>query len=230
MISVLIPTYGRPERVRQAITSILNTADFPGRVEILVRVAAEDALAPDYMDNYARGVYRSAKVVKLAGCANYGGGIEELQRLALGGILFAGSDDVLFCTHGWDVMVEDAFAVIGDGLMVAYANNGMSREKCEHFFTTRRWVNTVGYMVWREFRHFCVDQWVEELATGIGRLRFLRSVVVEHMHRKYRKAPNDATYEMVRGATRTSELDNVLYRARAAERAEALARLRAALS
>jgi hypothetical protein len=174
-------------------------------------------------------MFGACRVFYPGGCASYGKGIEFLHPKARGEILFAGTDNVLFRTDGWDIVVRNTFRAQPDGLLVAYANNGMGREKCEHFFTTRKWIDLLGYMVRVEFRHFCVDQWVEELATAINRIVFLRNVVVEHMHKKYGKAADDATYQMVRGNTKTSELDNELYAQLADARAEGLARLKAAL-
>ncbi len=225
MISLLIPTWGRPQRLRDAVDSAIDTADRPDDIEILVRVAKDD---PEH-DRYAALEPMGADVAYLADCNSYGQAIERLQRLAFGEILFAGADDIIFTTRGWDTKVRDAFASVPDQLLVAYANNGQGRRKCEHFFTSRKWVDTVGYMVWPEFRHFCVDQWVEECATAIDRLHFLEDVVVDHRHKKYGKAPNDSTYELVRGATRTSEADNALYAQRGLQREAAVLNLREAL-
>jgi len=224
VISILIPTMGRPARLVQAIDSICATAGCPEAVEILVRVSATDPA----LEGYNAVTRDRADIYTVAGADTYGEGIEFLRTRARGDILFAGADDALFRTPGWDIIVREAFDAVPDGLLVAYANNGLNREKCEHFFTSRRWINTLGYMVWPEFRHFCVDQWVAELATGLGRLQFLRGVVVEHLHKKYGKAPDDATYQLVRGATRTSEKDNELYAQRADVRAHGLRQLQAA--
>ncbi len=225
MISVLVPTWGRPRRLEQMVASVFGTASKPADIEVLVRVSEEDPCAAIYFAEPPSGAHLHA----IWRAQTYGKGIEFLQAKATGDILFAGSDDILFRTEGWDDQVRAAFVAVPDGLLVAYANNGLNREKCEHFFTSRRWIDAVGYMVWPEFRHFCVDQWVEELARGVGRLEFLRDVVAEHCHRKYGKADDDETYRLVRGDTRTSELDNTLFRARGAERAAALNRLKAGL-
>jgi hypothetical protein len=219
LISLLVPTWGRPERLLEMVESAKATASDRANVEIVVRVSSNDAHHRDYPAIYYR----------VDDCDSYGQGIEFLRRHAHGDILFAGADDVVFTTPGWDDKVREAFAAVPDKLLVAYSNNGQGRRKCEHFFTTRKWIDTVGYMVWPEFRHFCVDQWVEELASAVGRLQFLEDVVTDHRHKKYGKAPNDATYELVRGVTRTSEADNALYAQRGRERQEAVVKLRAAM-
>lgn len=225
VISVLIPTRGRPGRLRDAIESALATASRPQSVEILVRVDFSDPALLDYWD----GSDNSCRTFVVEDCVSYGKGIEFLREHAAGDILFAAGDDIIFRTEGWDEKVREAFAKT-DGLMVAYANNGKGREKCEHFFTTSRWVNTLGYMVRTEFRHFCVDQWVEELANGVGRLQFLRDVVIEHMHKKYGKAADDATYRLVRGDSGVNEADNALFKKLAPVRADDLAKLQKALA
>lgn len=223
-IAILIPTRGRPARLAETVDSILATAAKPETLQIVVRISTEDPGRSGYFDQR----YDGADVWNVANCARYGEGIEFLRQRTGARILFCGSDDVLFRTPGWDDAVREAFAAVPDGLLVAYANNGQDREKCEHFFTTQRWVDTVGYLLWKQFEHFCVDQWVEELATSIGRLQFLREVVVEHMHAKYKKAVRDETYAMVRN-NGTSERDNALFATLGPERAKAVAKLQAAM-
>ena len=182
-------------------------------------------------DEYARMAPEiRAKLVFLEGCPRYGQAIKALHPMALGEILFCGSDDILFRTQGWDSHVREAFASVPDQLLVAYADNGMGRQKCEHFFTTRRWVEVVGYLNWPEFRHFYVDQWVEDLASRTGRLRHLRQVVVERLHLKYGKTADDETYRLVRGNTGTAQSDMSLYAQRGPQRDAAVARLLAAMS
>jgi hypothetical protein len=229
MISVLIPTYGRPERLAQVLTSIRNTVAGVQSVEVLVRVAMEDPRADEYADVELPAGLR-AHPLTLQGCKRFGAGIETLRKFTEADILMAASDDVLFRTPGWDLQVEAAFAAVPDRLLVAYGNDGRGRRKPEHPIVSRRWVDTLGYFMRTEFRHFCVDQWIQELAESVGRLQYLEHVVVEHMHAKYSKAAMDDTYAMVRGNTRTSEADNALYATLAPQRAADLQKLKDALA
>lgn len=196
-ISILVPTWGRPGRLMQLVESILLTAHRePGLTQIWVRVSHEDPACQEY--RWLADRENRVHWYFLDGCTGYAAGIEALRRLATGEIFFCGSDDSLFRTPGWDKKVEFVFNAVPDRLLVAYANNGLEREKCEQFFTSRRWVETVGWLMRREYEHFCCDQDVEAIARGAGRLHFLREVTVEHMHKKYGKAPDDATYRRVR--------------------------------
>lgn len=231
-IDILIPTWGRPERLKEAVQSIFVNIERepPGSTQVWVRVALEDP---------ALEAYRALQAIEIrvhwefaSGCTGYAAGIERLRQIAMlgdGDIFFCGSDDSLFRTRGWDIFVEEAFRQAPDDLLVAYANNGLGREKCEQFFTTRRWIETVGWLMRREYEHFCCDQDVEALASAVGRLHFLREVTVEHMHVKYGKAEMDDTYRKVRGKTGTNERDLATFAALAQERVGAINRLQAAL-
>lgn len=224
MISVLIPTYGRPERLAQTLESIADTISFADAVEVMIRVCVEDDRADEYADvEFPFGL--NAVMLTVEGHRTFGAGIEYLRTVATGDILMAASDDVLFRTPGWDREVEAAFAAVPDRLLVAYCNDGRGRRKPEHPIVSRRWIDTLGYFMRTEFRHFCVDQWIQELAEDIGRLQYLDQVITEHMHVKYGKAAMDDTYAMVRGNTRTSEADNALYQTLAPQRAADLRKL-----
>lgn len=225
-ISVLCPTWGRPERLGQFIRSALLTVTHPMRLEILVRVAAEDPA----FEQYEPHTLDTVRWFRLRGCPGYPAAIETLQQHAVGELLFCGSDDSLFRTRGWDLMADNAFDAVPDGLLVAYANNGQGREKCEQFFTTRRWVETVGWLMRAEYEHFCCDQDVEAIASGAGRLKFLPYLTVEHMHKKYGKAPDDDTYRRVRGTSGTNARDLATFERLAPERAGAIERLKTALA
>lgn len=138
--------------------------------------------------------------------------MNNLASMARGRILMAASDDIAFRTRHWDKKVKAVFAEHPDDFLVAYTNDGRGREKCEHFFTTRRWVDTVGYFMPDGLEHFAGDAWVEDIAKRAGRLRYLHDVVTEHKHFKYGKAEFDETYRRTRGASVDSKGDSMAQR------------------
>lgn len=224
-ISVLCPTRGRPERCAAFARSAVELATHPERVEVLVRVSQDDPAIAEYGQvSVPRTHWWYPE-----GFTHYPAGIEFLRQHAAGEVLFCGSDDSLFRTRGWDKLVDAAIDKFPDELVVAYANNGQGREKCEQFFTTRRWVSVVGWLMRPEYEHFCCDQDVEAIATAVDRLVFLRGVTVEHLHKKYGKAPDDDTYRRVRGDSGTNERDLATFARLKSQRAQAVARLRAVI-
>lgn len=240
-IFILCPSRGRPERFVQMALSALATTRSTERLTFVLGLDWDDPDRGAYLDAIRRAGFGCA-VVYDEMHKGVPAWLELLHDQAVigpdvmpeaGDLFMTGCDDVLFRTPGWDVLLDQAFDQWPDGLGICYTNDGRYRDKCEHWICTRRWAEVLGYMAWPEFEHFCADQWMEEVAKRIGRCRFLREVVTEHMHFKYGKAPRDATYDAKRGKGRDgrsmSDRDNALYAALASERDRAVEKLAAAM-
>lgn len=163
-------------------------------IEIIVHIDDDDPTAAEYRewclsDEIVWTMGKRKPVPNL---------MDQLASMARGNIIMAGSDDIAFRTRGWDKKVKAAFEARPDGFLVAYTNDGRGRQKCEHFFTTKRWVETVGYFMPDGLEHFAGDAWVEDIARRVGRLLYLPDVITEHRHFKYGKADFDATYQRTR--------------------------------
>jgi len=129
-------------------------------------------------------------------------------------IIMAGSDDIVCRSVGWDEALDEA--MWPDGLGCVYFNNGDGRDRVEHFAVGKPWVDTVGYFMRPEFKHFCADQWVGDMAKAVDRAKWLPDVMFEHMHAKYGKAKLDDTYKEKR-VEDWSGHDNLLMREMRAE-------------
>jgi len=195
-IALLCPSRGRPQRFADMAHSALWTASYPDRVMLYLTADCDDPKFDEYLKLpphrtvWHPNMVPGRKVPEL---------LNELARRADEDILFAVSDDILFRTQGWDDILQAAFERYPDGLLVAYTNDGLDRDKCLHFAVSQRWLKFTGDLIWPGFEHFYGDEWVETLGRAIGRTVFLRDLVTEHMHYKYGKAPNDATYSAKRG-------------------------------
>lgn len=224
-IDLLVASRGRPHRLHEMIASAYKTATHRGALQVLVRVDEDDPHVYDYTTVLAEGwLVRYIKGARKPVPALMG----DLQSLSHAPILFQGSDDILFRTDGWDERVRGVYRQWPDRLFIASPNSGFGRDKCEHFAYSREWARIVGTEGWTEFRHFYLDQWMEELARPLGRWVFMRDVVAEHMHAKYKKADNDATYQAKR-VENFSGQDGETYAGLTPVRQAQLDRLRAAL-
>lgn len=118
----------------------------------------------------------------------------ELLPFATGSILMQGNDDFVMRTYGWDVMVEEAFAESKDKILMVHGSDGGScHEKFGiHPIVHKRWVNAVGYFIAPYFSSDFGDTWLNEVANGLDRRKYL-PFVVEHMHHIYGKAEVDQT-------------------------------------
>lgn len=195
----------------RSIVAVVPSRERPGRFEIFAKSANEHAYAPERVlialvldkdepreKEYRAVAGRYANVLVMTaperlsvpGLMNWGA-LNTSED-----IVMAASDDIVCRTHGWDR--ELSTALWQDGLGCVYFNNGDGRDRVEHFAVGREWVDAVGYFMRPEFKHFCADQWVGDMAKSVGRARWLRNVTFEHMHAKYGKAVWDETYKSKR--------------------------------
>lgn len=169
MISLCGATRGRPEAFRKAIESALNTAAFPGKLEILIKVDDDDN------SSYA-GIPRNVQFVS---GPRLGVGTAKPTNLmaarASGSIIMHFSDDQEYITEGWDSLIlkED------DSLPVAFKVNE-ERTQLEHPIVNRAWLDRVGYLYPKEFNHLYCDTFIEAVATKAGILVELPHVRIKH--------------------------------------------------
>ena len=239
MIELLLGSRGRPHRFTNMVASASSRAARPDLVRYRVRVDEDD----EHLWQY-RSIEEVTQYITL----HIGPRIPvpqltaELARASTSWLIMLGcSDDILFRTERWDEKVREVFAKYPEGLVVAATDDADGRpyRKCQHFFTTRRWLDLVGYEGWSELEHFGVDHWHERVAQKAGHMVYL-DVVAEHMHMKHRypdgkpKSENDETYRAKRRKSEdgSSPSDRDIARLTAGERLmnEQAARVRAALA
>lgn len=226
-ISMLAPSRGRPLRFRTMVDEALRLATHPKRLEVLLLVDEDDPQLAGYLNMPAcvRRLVSPKRIASVPAAQNW------LASQASGELLLIATDDVIIRTPGWDVVLEEAFARWPDGLGLVYTNCG--RDKVENFAVTSRWVRVAGSFLHPDYEHFSADEHAGELAKRIGRALFLPKLVTEHMHFKHGKAARDDTYAAkrtkdARGRS-VSDRDQERFRALAADRDAAVARLVAAL-
>jgi glycosyl transferase/beta-hydroxylase protein BlmF len=193
LISILVPTRGRPSGFARMVETALYTALHPSRLEVVVWVDEDD---PQLLPYWALAA-GSPQIVTLKGarrllseCWN------ECATAARGEILMHCGDDLTFETNGWDQMVRDAFAAVPDRIAFVYGDDLSPNfpDLGTHGFVHRRWVETVGYFVPPLFSSDWNDVWLTEVAQMIDRARPLPKMVTEHHHWSFGKADRDQTH------------------------------------
>lgn len=107
-LSILIPTYRRPEDLERALSSIPveSTAGLGNLIEIIVR---EDHSGPEYEAAYEKVHLEFSNVIKFyANKSNLGmaGNLRALVQDAQGQFVFILTDDDQLCTGGLEVLLE----------------------------------------------------------------------------------------------------------------------------
>lgn len=199
LISVLIPSRGRPEWFTRMYRTLVETVTYPRQVEVVAYLDEDDPTRSDYPD--AAGIHipaeTSVQIVYINGprCL-----LSEAWNACVpwanGEIFMHCGDDLTFDTPGWDMEVRQAFDETPDKILFAYGNDlGPHGETFgTHGFVHQRWIETVGYFLPPLFSSDWNDVWLNEVAKMIGRHRFLPSVVNEHHHYTFGKAERDQTH------------------------------------
>jgi glycosyl transferase/beta-hydroxylase protein BlmF len=191
LISILVPSRGRPSALARMIMSSAKTALHPRRVQWVVRLDDDDPMLDRYLHPPFAGVsYLTGQRELLSECWN------ECAAAARGEILMHCGDDLTFDTNGWDQMVRDAFEAVPDRIAFVYGDDLSPNfpDLGTHGFVHRRWVETVGYFVPPLFSSDWNDVWLTEVAQMVGRDVPLPQMVTEHHHWSFGKADRDQTH------------------------------------
>lgn len=219
MISILLPSRGRPENVERLYKSLERTTR--GKWEMLVRLDSDDPRLNEYMDGWA-----------LPRLRNYVGPrrlLSEMWNELLphvdGHYLMHGGDDITFETEDWDLEVTAQFPP--DGIAVVHGNDlsPNSQRISTHSFVTRKWVDTLGYLCPPYFASDYNDLWLTEVADALERRIYLPNVIIEHHHPAFGKAEWDQTHQDRVERHKAEGVDQI-WESLAHERAEDVAKLR----
>lgn len=187
MISVLLPSRGRPHNVQRLYNSLKSTTI--GKWEMVVRLDTDDPSRDEY-PNHPEIMYVLGVRITLSQYWN------ECAEKASGDILMQCGDDIIFRTPGWDIPVKNEFEKYPDRIVLVFGDDGdpnKGKNFGTHPFVHRNWVNTLGYFVPPYFSSDFTDTWLNDLADRIGR-KVQVPILTEHMHPAFKKAELDQTY------------------------------------
>lgn len=110
-------------------------------------------------------------------------------------VFMVANDDQVYIDTGWDVRLDQETAKHPDGIYCIWFNDDWeSQNFCTFPIISRKWVETLGYMIFPFFEHFFGDSWIWMLAKSVDRAIYLEDVLVEHRHWKSGKGTMDETY------------------------------------
>jgi hypothetical protein len=190
VISVLVPSRGRPDSFARTVVTAVENAAHPLHLEFVVRLDHDDPALPAYSQPEFAGVrYLTGERCLLSDAWN------ECYAAASGEIVMHCGDDITFNTPGWDGMVMAEFAVCPDKILFVHGDDlgPHGHDLGTHGFVHRRWVEEIGYFLPPIFSCDWADVWLTEVADELGRRRFL-PFVTEHHHYTFGKAERDETH------------------------------------
>jgi hypothetical protein len=226
VISVLVPTRGRPHNMRRMVDSGRETST--GHVEYVFYIDEDDEPSKRmaevlYAENQDTPHVVGPRIL-LSSMWNV------CQEHALYKIYQHSCDETVYRTAGWDVAVSSAFDQWPDRIGIVYGRDGIHDQNLStHGFLHRNWVDAVGYFVPPYFSSDFNDLWIFQVAQSIGRLCYLPEMYQEHMHPAVGKGPMDQTH-MDRLARHGQDGVDALYARLAPERGADAQRLLEAIA
>lgn len=191
LISVLLPSRGRPASLAKSVASLRDAADNPRRLEVLVAADPDD---PDTADAAREAGARVQVARERHGYHRLHLYVNALAELATGAWLLLWNDDARMLTPGWDSRVAEA----APGVLWP-AHNGspfLNVFPVAH----RNVIERLGHF---SLSPHC-DSWAQDVAEAAG---IHRRIPVEVLHDRcdLTGGHDDQTYREAQAGYRTSE-------------------------
>lgn len=199
---MIVPTRGRPQNIAALLDAWAETT--AGDTELWFALDDDDPTLSECLTvrptmEWPAEPTRPARWIvqerlRLAGTLNMlaTSAAESGEYKAVG---FMG-DDHRPRTKGWDVAFSTALEALGTGMV--YGDDLIQGAALPTAVAmTSDIVSTLGYMVPPGLVHLYLDNAWLSLGEGLGRIRYLPEVVIEHMHPLAGKAPDDDRYREV---------------------------------
>ena len=198
MISLLLPSRGRPGLVTRLFDSIAKNTFHLDQVEVILCVDEDDTDSHD-LDS------ADFRVVRIIGPAlSMGGYNSACFEKARGDVLILANDDMVIRTPGWDDRIRALNAEFEDEIYLGYANDLFKKSRfCTFPIMSRRTCELLADPYPAAYRRAFIDVHLFDIFkrlqhAGFDRIRYYDDLVFEHLHYRNGKAPYDATYGYAR--------------------------------
>ena len=185
-ISLLIPTFNRPQGMEQFALLVDKTTKCPEMVEIVFGIHEDD---PDSQRKAIELKNKCKISIRFENINRYPDGKINLSFLwnqiyvkAKYPILGYFGDDVLFQTTAWDEEVRKEF-IKDKAVMVCCNDVHIQRGKQATLFFTHRIVHEkFGLYLDERFRRWYMDTYWDQVYRNAGKIRYREDIITEHLH------------------------------------------------
>ncbi len=194
VISLLLPSRGRPKLVERLFASITATTTNLASIEVILNLDNDD---PDshYLDTKDFQLTKIINNQPSMGAYNF-----ACLSKAQGDIIILINDDLIFKTHGWNEKIIAMDVKFQDKIYLAYANDLFKNAWCSFPILSRRTCEELVNPYPFEYKGAFIDTHLYDVfkrldMKGHKRICYLEDVVFEHLHYRSGKAPLDDTYK-----------------------------------
>ena len=195
LVSLLLPTRGRPVLATRFLKSVADTTSHPDKVEIIIYVDDDDAESHD-ID------YPGLKIKRIIGSRKTMGEYNsECFEASKGDIIVLVNDDMIIKTQGWDERLRELDNSIKDKVYLAYGNDLFKKGNlCTFPILSRKTCEILQKPYHPAYRGAFIDYHLMDIFkrlehAGYSRIFYLKDVVFEHLHYRTGKAEFDETYK-----------------------------------
>lgn len=199
MITIVVPSRGRPSNIRRLVSSICDTAADISKIEIIVRLDKDDSNLEEYVRILNKFKIDITKIVgekteNLSDLWN-----KSYKRVKYDRIMMM-ADDVIFRTKNWDRMVVEASPRPQNTVYLIWGNDLNQKQDLPTLpILSKAWIDNVGYFVPEGYVCDFCDTHIYDIAIRLKKIGhncmvYLKNVVFEHMHPTIGKAKWDDVY------------------------------------
>lgn len=194
-ISLLLPTRGRPERLKNFLDSAYQLAKYPDRIQVVLYIDADDltTLHFEYQHLYTKKIIGERSTM---GFYN-----TKCLKASDGEIIILANDDVVIQTKNWDEKISEFHDSHPDKIYLAYPNDLNKKKSLATFpILSRKTCDLLRDIFPAEYKGSLIDLHLYDIFNRFKkkkseRLFFLEDVVFEHRHFRNNKAEIDDTYK-----------------------------------
>lgn len=195
MISLLLPTRGRPTLVARLFDSIAEKTRDLSQIEVVVYIDDDDR------DSFGIQDTRFSVKVTIGHRLTMGGYNSACLTNASGDIAILINDDMVIRTQGWDDIVRELDTRFPDKVYLGYGNDLFKGSKlCTFPILSRKTCEILEKPFPVEYRGAFIDYHLLDIFKrlshiGHDRICYLDNLVFEHLHYRTGKGQFDETYQ-----------------------------------
>lgn len=198
-IAILVPSRERMNRRLTLISSIITTVNDINNVNIYFGVDRDDPTR-DLIYKIAAAM-PCVKIVDLDNSNEFiglGKMWNKCVEQSTEEIISMIGDDMVFKTPNWDTEIIKEFTknCPGDNIKAVHCNDDhFGKKLAVNLFCHRQYNEVMGLFMREEFRINWVDQWLHQVFSAFGRLKYREDIMIEHRHWLYGKNNRDGIAE-----------------------------------
>jgi glycosyltransferase involved in cell wall biosynthesis len=183
MLSLIVPTRGRPAQLRAFLDSLCQTAERIAQLEVVLVADEDDAETVAFRHP---GITLRRVVVPQG--LPMGGLNARGYAAATGDHIMLCNDDVVVRTPGWDGRLRAVFGSFPDGVVLVHVNDGTFKESlCVFPCVSRRYAELAGGICPEGYRRYRIDDHIYNVFNllallGEYRIQYLPDVLFEHQN------------------------------------------------